>query len=121
MGSLLDEDQEILGEMGWLPGDSSDDETAVTRNAPAESRLVERFLQPPRVRGAPWFEEMVENTGLGRFKKQRGGHTSRDGNVRVEWEVIEYTEGDDADDEGTTPGKRKIGEVEEGDADMRNA
>ena len=52
----------------------------------------------PQLRGAPWFEEIVKNTALGHFKQQRGGHTSRNGNVKVEWEVVEWTEGDDADD-----------------------
>ncbi|KAF2189310.1 hypothetical protein K469DRAFT_748000 [Zopfia rhizophila CBS 207.26] len=116
VGSLLDEDQEMLGQLGWLPTDSSDDEAAV---APREAREVHRYERAPASRGAPWFEELIENTKLGKFKQQRGGHSSRDGSVQVEWEVVEWTEGDDADDEGTTPVKRKIGGVEDEDAEMR--
>lgn len=118
VGSLLDEDQALLGQLGFLPsGDSSDEDSAIVAG-PSKLRSVVRT--EPQSRGAPWFEEIVENTRLGRIKQQRGGHSSRDGSVKVEWEVVEWTEADDADDEGTTPGKRKIGEVEGEDAEMRN-
>lgn len=72
-----------------------------------------------RHRGAPWYESLVEDTALGRVKRQRGGHSSGDGSYEYEWEVTEWTEG--GDDEGDNiPGKRKIGEVEEPeDQDMR--
>ncbi|KAF2200263.1 hypothetical protein GQ43DRAFT_79956 [Delitschia confertaspora ATCC 74209] len=109
VGSLLDEDQDILGQLGYLPGDSSDEEMGL---ASRESAAVERYVRSPVARGTPWFEEIVENTKLGRLTKQRGGQASRDGNVRVEWEVVEYVEGDDVDDEGRlTPNKRKIDEL----------
>lgn len=39
--------------------------------------------------GMPYYEEMVENTRIGRIKRQKGGHTSRDGRTTVEWEVVE--------------------------------
>ncbi|KAF1944691.1 hypothetical protein EJ02DRAFT_340331 [Clathrospora elynae] len=122
VGSLLDEDQELLAELGFLPNhESSDEEAAVaglsrTTNPP---RTVARSAPQPA--GAPWFEEIVRNTQLGRFKQQRGGHS--DSGVHVEWEVTEWTEGSDADDEGrATPSKRKIGEIEgEEDTEMRSA
>ncbi|KAF1954579.1 hypothetical protein CC80DRAFT_417528 [Byssothecium circinans] len=120
VGSLLDEDQALLGQLGYLPGgDSSDEET----HAAGPSRQSQLQTQPRTVmaRGAPWFEEMVEHTRLGRFKQQRGGHTSWDGNAKVEWEVMEWTEGDDADDEGTAPGKRKLVAIESEDTEMRNS
>jgi len=124
VGSLLDEDQELLGELGWLPGDSSDEEAAAPRGmqAQAQDERERTVAQAERAKGTPWFEELVENTRLGRFKKQKGGHVSRDGSVRVEWEVMEWTEGDDADDEAgetTISAKRKIGEVEQGDTEMQ--
>ena len=60
----------------------------------------------------------MRNTRLGRFKQQRGGHT--EGGVQVEWEVTEWTEGDDADDGSATPNKRKIGDIDDGeDTQMR--
>lgn len=112
VGSLLSEDQELLGKLGLLPsGDSSEDEA----EEPARVRTVIR--SEPQVGGAPWFEELVESTRLGRIKQQRGGHSSRDGRVTVEWEVVEWTEGDDNE----ALGKRKLGDLEGGDVAMRNA
>ena len=110
----MDEDQDVLGELGYFPSvDSSDEEgsSGVIKLGPTKS--VVRY-GTPQSRGAPWFEEMVENTGLGRFKQQRGGHASRDGSVKVEWEVVEWTEGDD---EAASPAKRqKIEDTEMGSA-----
>jgi hypothetical protein len=122
VGSLLDEDQEMLGELGFLPSssESSDDEASTVGPAPSShSRSVAR--SEPQSRGAPWFEEIVRNTRLGRFKQQRGGHS--ESGVHVEWEVTEWTEGDDVNDEGSaTPSKRKIGDVDDADdAEMRSA
>ena len=76
-------------------------------------------LQPSETE--PFIEEIVRNTRLGRFKQQRGGHT--ESGVHVEWEVTEWTEGDDGDDEGSaTPSKRKIGDVDgSDDTEMRSA
>lgn len=119
VGSLLDEDQALLGQLGFLPSGDSSDEDAGPRAGPSNHRSLIR--SEPQGQGAPWFEEIVQNTRLGRIKQQRGGHSSRDGGVRVEWEVMEWTEADDADDEGTTtPSKRKIGALEGDDTEMRN-
>ncbi|ORY12431.1 hypothetical protein BCR34DRAFT_651168 [Clohesyomyces aquaticus] len=121
VGSLLDEDQEMLGQLGLLPSvDSSDEDTGAVDPMEGPSRPSRQVTRSgPHARGAPWFEEMVENSRLGRFKQQRGGHTYHDGSVKVEWEVVEWTEGDDADDEATSAGKRKAGELEAGDMEMR--
>lgn len=119
VGSLLSEDQALLGQLGFLPGGESSDEDAQVVAGAGPSKLRSLVRSPePQGRGAPWFEELVENTQLGRIKQQRGWHASHDGNVRVEWEVMEWTEGDDADDEGAGPSKRKIGETTD-DTEMR--
>jgi hypothetical protein len=117
VGSLLDDDQALLGQLGYLPNGESSDEDTSAAGPSRQTQAVAR--SEPQSQGAPWFEAMVENTRLGRFKQQRGGHTSRDGNVKVEWEVMEWTEADDADDESATPPKRKIGDVEGEDTEMR--
>jgi hypothetical protein len=119
VGSLLDEDQELLGELGFLPtGESSDEEVSVagpSRTNP--SRTVAR--SDIQAQGAPWFEEMVRNTSLGRFKQQRGGYS--ESGVHVEYEVTEWTEGDVDDKGNSTPNKRKIDDVDAGeDTEMRN-
>jgi hypothetical protein len=122
VGSLLDEDQALLGQLGYLPaGESSGDDDFHGAGPSSRQTRTVATRSEPHSRGAPWFEEMVEHSQLGRFKQQRGGHTSRNGNVKVEWEVMEWTEADDADDEGAAPAsKRKIGDVEGADAEMRS-
>lgn len=125
VGSLLEEDQALLGQLGYLPaGESSDDDfSAATAAGPSRQTRAVSTRSEQRERGAPWFEEMVENSRLGRLKQQRGGHMAREGgvSVKVEWEVMEWTEADDADDESAAPAvKRKIGDVEGEDAEMRN-
>lgn len=121
IGSLIDEDQALLGDLGLFPSSDSADEDA-TRVSPSRSTHVRPVARSElQTRGAPWFEEIVQNTRLGRFKQQRGGHD--DSGVRVEWEVMEWTEADDADDEAgrATPSKRKIGDVEDDNAELRSA
>jgi hypothetical protein len=119
VGSLLSEDQDLLGELGFLPsGDTSDEDTAAV-GSPSKLRTMVR--SEPQARGAPWFEQLVETTRLGRLKQQRGMHSSQDGRMRVEWEVVEWEEGADADDEGGSPSKRKFGEVDADDTKMTNA
>lgn len=118
VGSLLDEDQALLTELGFLPSSDSSDEDSILPARATTSRSAAH--SEPQSRGAPWFEEIVQNTRLGRFKQQRGGHS--DSGVHVEWEVMEWTEGD-ADDEGSaTSSKRKISDVDAGDdTEMRSS
>ena len=80
------------------------------------------------IRGAPWFEDLVENSKLGTLRRRKGGHTSKDGSVSVEWEVAEWESSGDGgfgvedlagDVQGT--GKRKLGDVvADSDLSMRN-
>ncbi|KAF2128136.1 hypothetical protein P153DRAFT_387095 [Dothidotthia symphoricarpi CBS 119687] len=121
IGSLMDEDQALLGDLGLLPSSESSDDDATLAGPSRSTQARPAARSELQARGAPWFEEIVQNTRLGRFKQQRGGHSGS--GVRVEWEVMEWTEADDADDEGgrATPSKRKIGDVDDGDAEMRSA
>jgi len=119
VGSLLDEDQELLNTLGFF-GESSDEETRVaepTRTRPGQAVV----RSDPQARGAPWFEEIVRNTRLGRMKQQRGGHSGN--GVQVEWEVTEWVEGGDDDGirDPTPPSKRKIGHLDAEDSEMQSA
>lgn len=107
LGSLWGESLGVLEEMGWLgssessSGSSSEGEEEEMDEG-VEGRGEKRLasLRAPdamRNRGMPFFEELVEDSRLGRIKRQRGGHTSADGRSRVEWEVTEI-EGGDGDD-----------------------
>ncbi|KAF2401913.1 hypothetical protein EJ06DRAFT_555533 [Trichodelitschia bisporula] len=111
LGSLLDEDLDLLEGMGLLP--SSDNEEEVEQTTQTVRSPPSQVVAP---RGAPWFESMVRDSRLGKFKRSRGGHTSRDGSVKVAWEVVEWT-GED-DNESSNGGKRKFNEAEEGASDV---
>lgn len=68
--------------------------------------------------GLPWFEKMVEGSRLGKMKKSWGSRHSDNGRFKVEWEIVEWTEGDD---DSAAPSKRKFGEVAEPDSVMEGA
>ena len=76
------------------------------------------------LRGAPWFEDLVENSRLGTLRRRKGGHTSKDGSVTIEWEVAEWESGginDDDDDDETVSGVQGTGKRKfkgDGDADV---
>jgi hypothetical protein len=105
---------ERLEELGLLqPEEPAQDVT----NIPAEPsipslRALFRPTQGVEHRGARWFEELVEDSLLGRIKRQKGMHTSTDGRTRVEWEVVEWTSDNEDTSELSTSGtgKRKRGE-----------
>jgi hypothetical protein len=71
--------------------------------------------------GLPWFDSLIEGSRLGRrlgnVRASKGGGHSQDGTVRYEWEIVEYTEGDDDDDGNDTPrsGKRKLDDRDGGE------
>jgi hypothetical protein len=118
LGSLLSESVDMLEAMNIVSASDSDTEALVKEDEVNEESHIPTSedsmggveatpgtpqdvtnLRPSAMqnRGMPYFEEMVENSRLGRIKRQKGGHTSRDGRTTVEWEVVEIG-GDD-----TTP------------------
>lgn len=120
LGSLWGESLGLLEEMGWLgsnesessSGSEAEEEAMDEGQARGEKRSASlRASDAMRNRGMPFFEELVEDSRLGRIKRQRGGHTSADGRSRVEWEVTEI-EGGDGDD-------AVMQEVEGGNANKR--
>lgn len=109
LGSLEGESLDALEGLGVLDGESEegeegqDDEEEHLRTNPGRMQEVDNSqgttlrrtsYHSMRNRGVPYFEEMVENSRLGRIKRQKGGHTSFDGRTTVHWEVVEI-EGDD--------------------------
>ncbi|KAF2721320.1 hypothetical protein K431DRAFT_284931 [Polychaeton citri CBS 116435] len=109
LGSLLGESLRKLEELGVLPSDDEgddgeeDENEGLTQNADevmANTTELVRRQQPSirssysdghmlRYRGVPYFEEMVENSRLGRIKRQKGRHVGRNGNTTVQWEIVE--------------------------------
>ena len=115
LGSLLSESLDQLEALNILPDTASEDEEGqikggdvneeehiptsekdeggvdathkASRDRPGEvSRQTTHSMQN---RGMPYFEDMVENSRLGRIRRQRGGQTSQDGRTVIEWEVVE--------------------------------
>jgi len=113
LGSLHDEDLDKLEDLGLSDADSEPEEVDIERQSRPEpaGRAVLKPAQGAQNRGAPWFESLVQDTKLGKIKRQRGGQESADGTSRVEWEVFEFTGGDDKG----TAAKRKIDDVDMND------
>ncbi|KAI9703482.1 MAG: hypothetical protein M1820_005786 [Bogoriella megaspora] len=100
LGSLVGSDLERLVDLGLLPDyededdeEEEEEEEEEAEDVPEAERQISRAEMPqtilPTARGFPWFESVVEDSRLGRIKRQKGGHTSRDGLSTVEWEVVE--------------------------------
>lgn len=114
LGSLLTEDLHDLEEMGLVGEDDEEDEvdamdivptTPAAAAAAADLSLIGRDFTH-----IPWFDSMIQGSRLGNVRTSKGSRQSRDGSVRVEWEVTEWTvdDEDEADSsEAAAAGKRK--------------
>ncbi|KAK3701609.1 hypothetical protein LTR37_015360 [Vermiconidia calcicola] len=97
LGSLTGESVRRLQELAILAdadeedGDEGDedDEDSMGGVIASSGRTSASAAHRMHNRGMPYFEEMVENSRLGRIKRQKGGHSSRDGRMTVHWEVVE--------------------------------
>lgn len=118
LGSLLTQDLHSLEDMGLIPDESDEDEMEIV---PAEVSASNKQLIGRDFTSIPWFEALVSGSRLGNMRTSKGLHESRDGRVRVEWEITEWTAGDDNGEEmesseSSSTGKRKRGDVEQNDA-----
>lgn len=109
-----------LEDLGLLPKEALDE---AERDKESISRVVPQggmtAADEEGSEGLPWFETMIEGSTLGKIKRSRGQGQSRSGNVRVEWEIMEWTGGDEGEEEETpSAGKRKLAHVEDEDAAM---
>ena len=100
-----------LEEMGLIPEAEEQparDSEVTTSGAEEEAPFTGRESL-----SLPWFESMMAGSRLGTLRTSKGSNQSRDGRVKVEWEVLEWT-GDNVDT--SNPAKRKKrdpGEVDE--------
>lgn len=99
LGSLMDKDVRDLGELGLLPPEAAEGLESPPpsgRITPVAAQELQRDTvtqTPVRVRqGLPWFESMIDGSQLGRVKVRRG-EEEKNGR-RVEWEIVEWTDGD---------------------------
>lgn len=129
LGSLSSEDLGDLEDLGLIPG-SEDEEAPVPQaqgvaagpSPPSpgaggrthDGDRADIVLRTGRetLGGLPWFDTLVEGSRLGMMRTSKGSSRSKDGTVRVEWEVVEYTE-DDSGNDTPRSGKRKFDEKEE--------
>ncbi|KAI2626467.1 hypothetical protein GGR54DRAFT_471935 [Hypoxylon sp. NC1633] len=116
--SLLIEDLRDLEELGLVPAESEQEAMHIT---PARAPSQEPQLIGRETTSIPWFENMILGSRLGNIRTTRGLHESRDGRIRVEYEITEWTGDNAADDDelveasgSVATGKRKRGETDEG-------
>ncbi|GJC95415.1 hypothetical protein ColKHC_04241 [Colletotrichum higginsianum] len=119
LASLQGEDLRDLEDLGLIPEfEEAEEQPAI----PTTTTVVGR-----ETRGVPWFESMIEGTRLGSLRHSQVVDHSRDGAIRVEWEIVEWTDSDDIHDVApATAGdvdmvtnnatKRKMGDRDDADA-----
>ena len=98
---------ERLDDAGFL-STREDIETNVLQTERDLELQLGRNSQEAELKGAPWFEDMIKGSHLGRITRRTGEHTSSDGKSRIEWEIIELEDDDGSSIQGT--GKRKYAE-----------
>jgi hypothetical protein len=124
LGSLSGSDLRDLDELGLLPKEALEElEELEQRDAgevPSTKTVIgEEAQQEEGHQVVPWFESMLQGSSLGKVRRSRGTRQTRDGSVRMEWEIVELLP-DDNTAEGDTQatGKRKLGDIESHDAVM---
>lgn len=91
LGSLWGESLSLLERLGWFEDESSGEEDV--GEGLSTSRVVKRRTAGSMSnRGMPYFEELVEDSKLGKIKRRHGGHVDAEGR-EVQWEVTEIEVG----------------------------
>jgi len=113
---LTSEDLRDLEDLGLLPDealvDAENDRETLKSVVPHAGGI-----DTDENEGLPWFDTMVQGSKLG--KMRRHGE-KRDGKGwRVEWEIVEWTDGDEGAPGVTSAiGKRKLGDIVADDEDI---
>lgn len=112
LGSLCSEDLGDLEDLGLIPEPESPPTPTDTTMAAADESRVAVYDGRDTIGALPWFDTLVEGSRLGTMKTTKGSGQSRDGSVRVEWEIVEYTEDDGDGNDTPQSGKRKLDEMD---------
>jgi hypothetical protein len=132
LGSLCAEDLSDLEELGLRP--DLDDGLAQEGTAkaapqrpadadgardddksPAEAAAA---VVPGRETTTPsWLDTLVAGSRLAEIRRTSGSRESKDGRIKLRWEVVEWTES--SDENSPVPTKRKLGDREDGDQQMQ--
>ena len=83
LGSLLREDLRDLEDMGLIPEESDSEPKEETQQPTRSTALRQSY-------GVPWFDGMVDGTRLGKMRRSQGVQRLQDGQVKVEWEIVEF-------------------------------
>jgi len=123
LGSLFPEDLADLEELGLLPESDEDQTEAQAKAGDKDTQMLgaeddgqerELVIRQGRevVGGVPWLDSLTEGSRLGTLRTTKGSGTNNSGTLRVEWEIVEWTE----DDAPSSPrnGKRKLGDRDRG-------
>ncbi|KAH8653372.1 hypothetical protein BX600DRAFT_470693 [Xylariales sp. PMI_506] len=116
LGSLLTQDLRDLEELGLIPSEDEDDAMDIESAAPAPG--AELQLSGRDFTNLPWFDNLIQGSRLGNVHTSRGVKHSRDGTVRVEWEITEWTDDSNDDGDGDGPEQAAIGKRKRADTDQ---
>lgn len=96
LGSLEDEDLELLQDIGLLPPQTADESTPLeTQRGDGISEDAAEALDSLQLssQGATWFRSLVEDSQLGRLGKLRTTGTHEQNGIRTTWVVEELENG----------------------------
>lgn len=111
LGTLSSDKLRNLEELGLLPKEATADiEQEKQKQSELASTKSDKPTAEPEHHGLPWFDTLVEGSKLGNMKMSMGSKRSRDGHVRVEWEVVEWTADGEEQAPASAAAKRKLGE-----------
>lgn len=113
---MKSESLERLQEAGLLAGAEENEKTEKSDENDGKKGTMKRKHNRELI-GTPWFEEMIQGSELGKMKRRRGGQSSSGVSSKVEWEIVEFTDGDEENSIFST-GKRKI-DIAGDDVEMR--
>lgn len=110
LGSLIGEDLRELEDLGLLPPEAAQDAKE------EKEEMMRASVGGNELNGngdkLPWFETLMEGSRLGKLSRTRriAKARSKDASVRVEWEIVEWDDGEETNNSG----KRKLGELDDG-------
>ncbi|KAK3494738.1 uncharacterized protein B0T23DRAFT_440263 [Neurospora hispaniola] len=108
LGSLHPEDLADLEDLGMLPDSESENEPETKKQ---EGKGEVTYIGRQTVGGLPWLDSLLEGSRLGTLRAAKGRSQNTSGTVQVEWEVMEWTEGESGSPSGSPRNsKRKLGD-----------
>jgi hypothetical protein len=131
LGSLCAEDLNDIEELGLLPNGEDEAESQAVQAARQEGQQTAAALDAATGReeaavvhgrettSPSWLDSLVQGSRLGELRTTRGSSESKDGRIKLRWEVVEWTDG--GEDSSPVPAKRKLGDRDEGDQEMQGA